>query len=202
MKKGQPDLTDMRIEMRMASKQLMKEANRAQAKEKKERKKIAELIAKGKREIAQIHAETAIREHNQAISLMRLSAQMEAVEGQLRTAERMSSISATMQRCLPGLQTALSQMDKMDLGASMESFNKVFEDLGVQSIATGEALDQVAGTSVDMAEVDKMIEQVSAENGLKIAGDMGSAGTGKIGQKTDIKSSIGDMEHRLAALKQ
>lgn len=109
----QQDLMDMCIEMRMASKQLTREANRAQAKEKQSKKKVADLIAKGKKEIAQIHAETAIREHKQAINLTRLAAQMDAVESQIRNADRLKNVTATMERCLPGLKNALGQMDKL-----------------------------------------------------------------------------------------
>lgn len=39
----------------------------------------------------------------------------------------------------------------------METFNKLFEDLGVQSASMGDALDQVTGTTVDVTEVFKFI---------------------------------------------
>ena len=107
------DLTDMCIDLRMATKQIEKEASRAENKEAQERKKVAELLAKGKTEIAQIHAETSIREHKSAISLHRLAAQMDSVKGQLENAQRMTNVSATMQKCMPGLQTALGQMEKI-----------------------------------------------------------------------------------------
>jgi len=39
----------------------------------------------------------------------------------------------------------------------METFNKLFEDLGVQSASMDNALDQVTGTTVDISEVFKFL---------------------------------------------
>ena len=50
--------------------------------------------------------------------------------------------------------------------------------------------------------MDKLIQQVSEENGLKIAGEMGAAGTGALGQKSAVKSDINELDARLNALKQ
>ncbi len=84
----------------------------------------------------------------------------------------------------------------------MDQFNKLFEDLGVQGAAMGQSLDQVAGSSVDTREVDKLLDQVSAENGLKVTGELSSAGHGKVEQKTEAKAStVSDFEAKLAALK-
>jgi len=112
-KEQKQDLMDMCIEMRLASKSITKAAKQAENKEKQAKKKVADLIAKGKKDIAQIHAESAIRERKQAINLTRLAAQMDAVESQIRQADRMTNVSATMQKCLPGLKSALGQMDRL-----------------------------------------------------------------------------------------
>lgn len=122
-KEQKQDLMDMCIEMRMASKQITRAANQAEKKEKQAKKKVADLIAKGKREIAQIHAETAIREHKQAINLTRLAAQMDAVESQIRQADRMTNVTMTMQKCLPGLKSALGQMDKLGVTLHLEAID-------------------------------------------------------------------------------
>lgn len=50
--------------------------------------------------------------------------------------------------------------------------------------------------------MDKLIQQVSEENGIKIAGEMGAAGTGSIGQKSQVKNDINELDARLNALKQ
>lgn len=42
--KAQPDLFDVKIEMKMASKQIAKESKRAEAQEKAEKKKVAEVM--------------------------------------------------------------------------------------------------------------------------------------------------------------
>jgi len=43
---------------------------------------------------------------------------------------------------------------------------------------------------------------VSEENGLKIAGEMGAAGTGSLAQKSTAKTDINELDARLNALKQ
>lgn len=87
-KKKTQDLFDLAMEMRMASKSFQKESKRAEMNQMKEQKKVADYIKQGKREIAQIHAENALRNKKDAINLARLSAQMGAVESQIKSAER------------------------------------------------------------------------------------------------------------------
>eukprot|EP00830_Metopus_es_P021335 TRINITY_DN887_c0_g1_i1.p2 TRINITY_DN887_c0_g1~~TRINITY_DN887_c0_g1_i1.p2 ORF type:complete len:225 (+),score=70.11 TRINITY_DN887_c0_g1_i1:136-810(+) len=205
-KPKEQDLMDMSMEMKMAAKQMKKEAMREEAKEKLEKKKVAEAISKGKKEIAQIYAENAIRNHKQAVSLHRLGAQMEAVDSRLMQAYRTQNITATMQRCLPGLQSALGNIEKIGLSGSMEQFNKVFEDLGVQSEVMAGTLDSATGSTVDSSEVDKLIEQVQNEQGIEEKGKMATASSHKIPTKVKeakkVEEDVDDIEKRLAMLKQ
>ena len=94
----------------------------------------------------------------------------------------------------------------------MEEFNKVFEDLGVKGDAMNAGLDTAVGTTVDIGEVnttipikqvDKLLDQVAAEEGLKVQGEIASAGTGKISVAQKAKGNeVDSLEAQLAALKQ
>ena len=198
------DLFDVAMEMRMASKSIQKEANKAEKQEMMERKKVADLIKAGKKEIAQIHAETAIMHHKDAVGLTRLSAQMSAVENQIKAAERTQHVSATMQHCVPGMKCALQKMNDIGIAQSMDAFNDVFETMGVKAAAMGEVIDQTTGSAVDQKAVDKLLEEVSAQQAMEIGGEMGAVGSHKMKQKevAKVPQDLDDYEKRLNELKQ
>ena len=204
-----PDLFDAQIEIRMASKQMKRESFKADKSEKAERKKVADVniystqaIAKGQLDIAKIHAESAIKNKQNAISLERLGARLEAVADKIASANAMKNISEQLSRNVPLLQRAIKSMDKLGLGQSMEEFQKIFEDLEVKSEDMGQALDNVHQGSLDQNEVDTLIKQIADEHNLELGKELGSAGTDKIGQENGAKTDMNSLENRLNNLKQ
>ena len=51
-------------------------------------------------------------------------------------------------------------------------------------------------------QVDKLIQQVSEENGLAVSAGLGAAGTSKLEQKAPVQTDVNDLDARLNALKQ
>jgi charged multivesicular body protein 1 len=80
----------------MTAKQLERSSKKCEKNEKKERKQIKADITKGRPENARIHAENAIREKNQAVNFLRLSARVDAVAQRVQTAVTMQKVSQSM----------------------------------------------------------------------------------------------------------
>ena len=61
-----------------ASKQLLRDSKKCEKEEKAEKAKLKKAIEKGNMEVARIHAENAIRQKNQALNFLRMSARVSA----------------------------------------------------------------------------------------------------------------------------
>eukprot|EP00826_Nyctotherus_ovalis_P018366 TRINITY_DN1549_c0_g1_i3.p2 TRINITY_DN1549_c0_g1~~TRINITY_DN1549_c0_g1_i3.p2 ORF type:complete len:206 (+),score=56.75 TRINITY_DN1549_c0_g1_i3:1242-1859(+) len=201
-KQPKPDLVDAQIDMRMASRQIKREAANAEKSERAEKKKVAAAIAKGQLDVARIHAEGAIRNKHNAISLERLSAQLEAVASKIGSASMAKNVSEQIARSVPILQGAIHSMDKVELANSMEHFQKIFEDLEVRSADMGQSLDNVHQGSLDQGEVDTLVKQIAEEQNLQLGKEMGEAGKNRIMQPASGGAELSSLENRLNNLKQ
>jgi len=67
-------------------KELERNSKKSEKEEKAEKAKMKKAIMKGQTEVARIHAENAIRQKNQAINYLRMSARVDAVASRVQTA--------------------------------------------------------------------------------------------------------------------
>lgn len=71
-------------------------SKRCEKEEKQERAKTKQAIQKGNVEVARIHAENAIRQKNQAINYLRMSARVDAVSSRVQTALTTRKVTNSM----------------------------------------------------------------------------------------------------------
>lgn len=72
--------------LKFATKELERNSKKCEKEEKAERAKTKKAIQKGNTEVARIHAENAIRQKNQAVNYLRMSARVDAVASRVQTA--------------------------------------------------------------------------------------------------------------------
>jgi len=72
--------------LKFAVKDLERSSKKAEKDEKMEIAKTKKAIQKGNAEVARIHAENAIRQKNQSINYLRMSARVDAVASRVQTA--------------------------------------------------------------------------------------------------------------------
>lgn len=77
-------------------KELERNSKRCEKEEKQERAKTKTAIQKGNVEVARIHAENAIRQKNQAINYLRMSARVDAVSSRVQTALTTRKVTNSM----------------------------------------------------------------------------------------------------------
>ena len=81
-------------------------------------------------------------------------------------------------------------------------FENVFEDLDVKTADITGALESVTGSSVQQDEVNALISQIQAEQGIEVGGNLQGVGSGPLKQgQAQQQEDISDMQRKLDALK-
>ena len=97
--------------LKFASKQLMRDSKKADKEEKAEKKKLQKAIEKGNMDVARIHAENAIRQKNQSLNYLRMSARIDAVASRVQTAVTTKRVTSSMQGVVKAMDTAMKSMN-------------------------------------------------------------------------------------------
>lgn len=154
--------------LKMTAKQLERSSKKCEKNEKKERKQIKADITKGRPENARIHAENAIREKNQAVNFLRLSARVDAVAQRVQTAVTMQKVSQSMKGVVGGMDKAMKSMNLVQMTALMEKFESQFEDLDVQVQVMDGAMSSTSVMSTPEGEVNGLMQEVADAHGLEM----------------------------------
>jgi len=167
------------------------------------RKKQA--IKQGNKEGAQIHAQDAIREKNQALNCLKMASRIDAVSSRLETAVRMNNLSTSMAGVVRGMSTGLQSMDVDKMAATMDKFESQFEDLDVRTQYMDDAMNSTTASTTPADQVDTLIQIVADENQLELGeafNDVGPVGK-KVPQPSVAEASktTDDLEARLANLR-
>ena len=103
------------FDIRLTAKQLVKESSKCEKREAAQKLKLKNAIQKGDMEAAKIYAQNAIREKQQAVSLLRLSSRMEAVSQRVESALTMGTLVKSMKGVVHGMDAVLATMDPAGL---------------------------------------------------------------------------------------
>lgn len=115
---------------------------------------------------ARIHAENAIRQKNQALNYLRMSARVDAVASRVQTALTTRKVTQSMAGVVKAMDAAMKSMNLEKISGLMDKFESQFEDLDVQSSYMENAMSQTTTTNVPQNDVDALMQQVADEAGL------------------------------------
>ena len=118
------DLQDISIELRLTSRQMEKQAQKLEAQEKAEKKRIRDVmffrvlytlqaLDKGQMENAKIYAENVIRNRKEALNLRRFGVKMGALSAKLESAYRTQEVSKQIAESIPMLKKCMKDMDSI-----------------------------------------------------------------------------------------
>lgn len=82
--------------LKFAVKELQRSSKRCEKEERQEKAKTKQAIQKGNTEVARIHAENAIRQKNQAINYLKMSARVDAVASKIQSAVMTRKVTNNM----------------------------------------------------------------------------------------------------------
>jgi len=189
--------------LKFAAKQLNRDSKKAEKEEKAERVKLKKAMEKGNMEVARIHAENAIRQKNQSLNFLKMSAKIDAVASRVQSAVQTKKVTTSMSGVVKAMDSAMKSMNLEKISNLMDRFEKDFEDLDVQTSVMEGAMNQTTATNVPQDSVENLMKQAADEAGLELNMDLPSAANNTIG--TTVASSTteqDELSQRLARLRQ
>jgi charged multivesicular body protein 1 len=197
MGNSQKKLDDTLFNLRLSSKQMMKESQRANKEEAAEKIKAKKALEKGMIDTARIHAENAIRKKNDSLNFMRLSSKLDAVASKVQTATRTENMTREFSKMLPQLDRVLQNLNVENVSQTMGQFETMFENLDVATGYVSDSLQQSTAVAAPRQEVDGLLSQIASENNIAIEEQFGELASGAIGtapvREQEAKSKV---DHR------
>lgn len=130
-------LQNQLFEIRFTAKQLTRESQKAEKREAEHKIKLREAMKKGEMERAKICAENALREKQQALSLLKLSSRMEAVAQRVNQALVMGKVTKAMGKTVDGMESAFKSLDAEKISKVMDRFATQFDEVDVKTKVMG-----------------------------------------------------------------
>lgn len=162
------NLDNTLFQLKFTSKQLTKQANKANKEEQKEILKLKKALKDNNQEIAKIYASNSIRKKNENLQLLKLSSRIDSVASRVQTAITMRNVSGNMLNVCKGMDRALQSMNLQQITMIMDKFEQQFEDLDT-SINVYEEMGQTSDSIiVDNDKVDELLNKVADENGIEL----------------------------------
>ena len=172
---------DTMFEFRMMAKSMSKESANAEKQSKSLVEKVKKCIAKGDYEQAKVAASDAIRQKNMVRRYRVLSSKIDTVAQRLKTAYQNQRLTEQMQNLTQQLLGAGNVMDIVKMTETMSNFEKLFDDLDVNSAMMDQVFDNVNAGTVNEGEVNQLIAQVAQQNGMKLSDDFDEVKIGEGG---------------------
>jgi len=188
--------------LRFAAKELERNAKRCEKQEKDEKNKLTAALKKGNREVAQVHAENAIRKKNESLNYLRMSARIDAVSARVQTAATQKRVTQSMTGVVKAMESAMKSMNLEKVQNLMDRFEKDFEDLDVQSATMEGSMNATTTLNAPQYQVDALIQEAADKAGLELGLEMPTPASTAIGSKTASVADSDELTKRLAALRQ
>ncbi|XP_075232658.1 charged multivesicular body protein 1 [Lycorma delicatula] len=188
--------------LKFAAKELERNSKRCEKEEKLEKAKTKKAIQKGNMEVARIHAENAIRQKNQAVNYLRMSARVDAVASRVQTALTTRKVTQSMAGVVKAMDAAMKSMNLEKISNLMDKFENQFEDLDVHSSYMENTMSQTVTTSVPQNDVDSLMQQVADEAGLDLNMELPQADNISTTASTQASQEQDELTQRLARLRQ
>lgn len=154
--------------LKFATKELERNSKKCDKEEKLERAKAKKAIQKGNMDVARIHAENAIRQKNQSLNYLRMSARVDAVGSRVQSALTTRKVTNSMAGVVKAMDAAMKSMNLEKISNLMDKFEQQFEDLDVQTGVMDNAMSQTVTTSIPQNDVESLLQEVADEAGYAL----------------------------------
>ncbi|XP_027693235.1 charged multivesicular body protein 1b-like [Vombatus ursinus] len=185
--------------LKFAAKELGRSAKKCEKEEKAEKAKIKKAIQKGNTEVARIHAENAIRQKNQGVNFLRLSARVDAVAARVQTAVTMGKVTKSLAGVVKSMDAALRSMNLEKISALMDKFEHQFETLDVQTQQMEDTMSSTTTLTTPQGQVDLLLQEMADEVGLDLNMELPQGQTGSVA--TVASAEQDELSQRLARLR-
>ena len=173
---------DTMFEFKMMAKQMEKESKKSESQSKALIGKVKKCIEKGDYEQAKVAAADAIRQKNMVKRYRVLSSKVDTVAQRLKTAYQNQKLSEQMQNLTQQLLGAGNMMDIVKMTETMSNFEKLFDNLDINSNMMDQVFDNVNAGTVNENEVNQLIGQIAQQNGMKLSDEFEGVQLGEVGE--------------------
>lgn len=188
--------------LKFAAKNMERSSKKCEKEEKAEKLKLKKAIQKGNTEGARIHAENSIRQKNQALNFLRMSARVDAVASRVQTAVQMKQVTGSMAGVVKAMESAMASMNLEKVSQVMDKFEQQFENLDVQSQVMENTMMNSSTLTTPQGQVDSLMQEVADEAGLELNMDLPNAQGSTVGVASSAASQEQDeLSKRLANLR-
>ncbi|KAF8367830.1 did-2, partial [Pristionchus pacificus] len=188
------------FELKFAAKQLEKNAQRCEKQEKVEKDKLTAAIKKGNQEVAQVHAENAIRKKNESINYIRMAARIDAVAARVQTAVTQKRVTSSMQGVVKAMESAMKSMNLEKVQQLMDRFERDFENLDVHTATMERTMDGTTVLNAPKGQVEALIQEAADKAGIDLNAELPQANTALPAATASVAEDA-DLTQRLAALR-
>ncbi|KAE9551414.1 hypothetical protein FO519_005369 [Halicephalobus sp. NKZ332] len=188
--------------LRFAAKELQRNSKKCDKQEKEERNKLVSALRKGNRDVAQIHAENAIRKKNESLNYLRMSARIDAVAARVQTAATQKRVTQSMSGVVKAMESAMRSMNLEQVQNLMDRFERDFENLDVQSATMEGSMNATTTLNAPQHQVDALIQEAADQAGIEVGMEMPTPASTAIGAPSTSVAENDELTKRLAALRQ
>ncbi|CAB3408305.1 unnamed protein product [Caenorhabditis bovis] len=189
------------FELKFAAKQLEKSAQRCEKEEKVEKDKLTAAIKKGNKEVAQVHAENAIRKKNEAVNYIKMAARIDAVAARVQTAATQKRVTTSMSGVVKAMESAMKSMNLEKVQQLMDRFERDFEDLDVTTKTMEKTMDGTTVLNAPKSQVDALIAEAADKAGIELNQELPGNVPTSVPASSQSVSEDTDLTSRLAALR-
>jgi len=189
------------FELKFGSKQLLRESKKCEKEEKVQKAKLKKAITQNNMEGAKIYAENAIRQKNQALNFLRMSARIDAVQSRVQTAISMKNVSKNMGSVTKNMEATMRRMNLTEISKMLEKFEKQFENLDIQSSYMENAMNNTTQQFIPQDDVKTLMAKTADEAGIELNMNMPGMASTSLGQSA-VTSEQDELSQRLAKLRE
>ena len=150
---------------------------------------------------ARIHAENAIRNHNQALNYLRMSARIDAVAARVQTALQTQRVTKNMVGVCRAMEGAMASMNLEKITEMMDRFENQFENLDVQTNMMESTMQGTTTQFMPENDVNALMQEQADAAGIELNLALPTAGDRTL-QTTAVSQQEDDLSTRLAALRE
>lgn len=186
--------------LKFAAKELQRSSKKCDKEEKVEKTKVKKAVQKGNMEVARIHAENAIRQKNQSVNFLRMSARVDAVAARVQTAVTMNKVTKDMAGVVKGMDAVLKTMNLEKISSLMDKFERQFETLDVQTAQMEDTMSSTTTLTTPQGQVDNLMKEMADEAGLDLHMELPEGQKGSLGASV-ASAEQDELSSRLAKLR-
>lgn len=169
VKNTQDILFETIFEFKNQANQLSKESKKADKEKELMVEKIKQAFSKNKPDEARLYAENVFKKKNAAIKYELLSLKLLAVHSKLKDAYQAQKLSDNIQSMVTKMSGALNNMNLEKISETMMNFEKIFDNLDVNTKVMEKALDNIDTGSYEDQDVNTLIVQIAQAQNIELS---------------------------------